>query len=243
MTNRAVILAAGMGSRLAPITDSVPKCLVKLDNHTILHEQVKTLRECGIDDITVVGGYKVELIKEYDKKHGLNLSYIINDDYERTDNLYSLSMAIDEYPNGFLCLNSDILFDKRIISDILKEKGNIVISVKKNDKCTLGDMRVRVDTNNKLLAIGKGLQKDLYGEYVGVLKIDKVGTSQFKVIIDHYSEGLVRRSQVGDGLNWLAALYNVDIIDIKDYILAEIDYYDDLLEAKNGMSILAQDRD
>lgn len=114
---RAVILAAGKGSRLAPLTESKPKCLVKVYGKPILGYQIDSFLENNIREITVVAGYRSDMIEKFiNENYEGNVRVIYNVDYATTNNMFSLYLLKD-YMKGvsfFLC-NGDVIFDKSIL--------------------------------------------------------------------------------------------------------------------------------
>ena len=85
---KAVILCAGVGSRLRPYTSTKPKCLVELDGYSLIERQVKVLKYSGIDNIIFIGGYLSGELKKFTKSAPL----IVNDKYHSTNMLYSLGL-------------------------------------------------------------------------------------------------------------------------------------------------------
>ena len=95
-----VILAAGMAKRLRPLTDTKPKCLLKVGERTLLERTVAAMAAAGISEFVVVTGYRAEMIKDFlDNQDGLEsqgkprFTYLHNADFEHNNNIYSLWMA------------------------------------------------------------------------------------------------------------------------------------------------------
>src|SRR3954469_23177547 len=101
---RAIIVAAGMGRRLAPYTDDRPKCLVEVNGRSILERQLDAYRAAGVDDFVVVRGYLAERIALP------GLRYVENADYRRNNILASLFCARAEMAGGFYFSYADIVF-------------------------------------------------------------------------------------------------------------------------------------
>lgn len=94
---KALILAAGIGSRLAPLTDEVPKSMICVTDKTILENQIEILQKNGITDITVVTGYKGSIIEEFVNQKYDNIRIINNIDYLTTNNMYSAFLAKENF--------------------------------------------------------------------------------------------------------------------------------------------------
>src|SRR5262245_15254835 len=106
---RAIIVAAGMGRRLAPYTDDRPKCLVEVGGRTILERQIDAYRAAGVDEIAVVRGYLADRIALP------GLRYFHNPDYQRNNILASLFCAEEAMEGGFLFSYSDIVFRREVV--------------------------------------------------------------------------------------------------------------------------------
>ena len=117
---KALILAAGLGSRLAPITDNCPKSLVKVNGKPILMKQIENLHENGITDITVVSGYKAEILETEVHRLYPEIRIIRSVDYASTNNMYSAYLA-KEAINGeaFLMMNADVFYDASVVENLL----------------------------------------------------------------------------------------------------------------------------
>jgi L-glutamine-phosphate cytidylyltransferase len=105
-TRRAIIVAAGRGSRLGDATQEIPKCMVKVAGQSILHHQLAALNGAGITDVVVVRGYKGELIDG----GGLPLRFVTNPEWPNNNILASLMYAAGEMDGGFFFSYSDIVF-------------------------------------------------------------------------------------------------------------------------------------
>jgi len=117
----ALLLAAGTGSRLQPLTDDAPKCLTEINGVTILERLIHGLRQQGFRRLVVVLGYLGECIREYlvDHAAGLTVDYVINPRYRTTNNLYSLWLARKEIREPFLLVECDLVFDVSLLGDML----------------------------------------------------------------------------------------------------------------------------
>ena len=160
---KAILLAAGQGSRLGAICLDQPKCLVKIEDNSLLEIQINTLHSCGIEDITVVRGYKSEKIDI----PGLN--YYDNPDYAKTNMLYSLFCAEKELNDDVLILYSDILFEPQVIERMFDSTHDIAAgvmvnwqtAVRQRNKVALEDLEmVYFDSENRVQRIGKFLDED-----------------------------------------------------------------------------------
>lgn len=170
-----VILAAGMAKRLRPLTDTMPKCLLKVGKRTLLERTVDAMRQTGISEFVVVTGYRSEMIREflddYASKTQSKFTFLHNADYEHNNNIYSLWMA-GEVVRGkeFLLMDSDILCDPAAVVRIAEEPS-AALAVNRHE---LGEeeMKVVVDAENRITEISKTCRpEDAMGESVGIEKI------------------------------------------------------------------------
>ena len=95
-----VILAAGMAKRLRPLTDTMPKCLLKVGEHTLLERTVDAMRQAGISEFVVVTGYRAEMIRgfltSHYSQHEATFTFLHNADYEHNNNIYSLWLSMQQ---------------------------------------------------------------------------------------------------------------------------------------------------
>jgi choline kinase len=117
----ALLLAAGTGSRLYPVTQNAPKCLTTLNGVPILERLVSSLKMQGFKRLVIVTGYLESHIREFlaDKTGELEIEYIFSPLYKTTNNIYSLWMARKAINEPFLLLESDLVFDDSLLSDML----------------------------------------------------------------------------------------------------------------------------
>ena len=178
-----VILAAGMAKRLRPLTDTKPKCLLKVGERTLLERTVDAMRQAGITEFLVVTGYRGEMIRDFlgDYSSQPSFTFLNNTDYEHNNNIYSLWMACQKVRGcDFLLMDSDILCDPAAVVRIAQEPVS-ALAVNRHE---LGEeeMKVVVDADNRITEISKTCRpEDAMGESVGIEKIDA-----------NYSEALAR---------------------------------------------------
>ena len=117
---KALILAAGFGSRLVPLTNELPKALVPINGKPIIFKQIENLIKNNITDITVVAGYKAEILEKRIHESFPDINIINSVDYETTNNMYSAYLARNIFYNSaFLMMNADVFFDDTVIKPLL----------------------------------------------------------------------------------------------------------------------------
>lgn len=176
---KALILAAGFGSRLAPITDNLPKSLVPVNGKPILFKQIDNLLENGIKDITIVSGYKAEVLYKNVKEQYPDVKIIESKDYATTNNMYSAYLGLKEIGVGeMLMMNADVFFDSSVIKALLAcpHSNAIVTDIGRYNE---ESMKV-IEKNGRLVEISKQITKeDALGSSIDVYKFDKVGSGAF----------------------------------------------------------------
>jgi choline kinase len=118
----ALLLAAGMGNRLSPLTDSTPKCLVEVNKIPILERLMRSLRSHGITRLVVVTGHLSEVIEDYlgSRYAGIEIIYINSPLYETTNNIYSLWLAGKAIDEPFMLIESDLVFHSELLTPMLQ---------------------------------------------------------------------------------------------------------------------------
>lgn len=146
---KAIILAAGMGSRLGEYTKENTKAMVKVNNKTLIERNLDILNNNGIQEVIIVVGYKREGLINYlgNSYKNINIKYIINSEYNKTNNIYSLYLAKEEFNDDILLLESDIIFEDKIIKDLLEDKNETLVLVDKYQSFMDGTV-VTLDENN-----------------------------------------------------------------------------------------------
>ncbi len=171
---KAVILAAGTASRLRPLTENTPKCLLKVNDKTLLERTLDNFVANGITEFLIVTGYLQEMIKDFVMRNypALNIKFVYNKDFATTNNIYSLYLA-EEFAKGedFILSDSDILFSEDIISGLLADKNPDVLAMNRHE---LGEEEIKIisDGDRNVLEISKvcSIEKAI-GESVGLEKM------------------------------------------------------------------------
>lgn len=182
---KAIILAAGIASRLRPLTNDRPKCLLEIGNRSLLERAIDALQANNIHEIIIVTGYLHDMLKSFVQTRYPNLSvkFIYNELYASTNNIYSLWIAKSEVLNEkeIILLDSDILFDPQMLKALQESPHTNCLAL---DSHKLGEeeIKVIVDENNRITEISKtcSIQKAI-GESIGIEKIsDSYLTALYK---------------------------------------------------------------
>jgi len=234
----AIILAAGSGLRLRPLTHKIPKGLIEIDGKTLLERSLDNLSTNGIKKVIIVTGYLGNMIKE---KLGSNykdieIIYTENKEYRETGSMYSFSQAkklIDDNDEDIILLESDLLYDKKAIKAIInsEKKDFILVAPLSNS----GDeVFIVTDDKRRLTNLGKEIEnkEEAIGELVGISKFSReflgklFGTAEqdYKIKENnyHYEEVVFKTNKE----------YPVYAVLVDNLTWIEIDKDDDLKKAK-----------
>lgn len=176
---KAIVLSAGKGSRLLPLTAERPKCLIELNGKSLLDWQLDALQQAGIADIVVVTGFRDDLVDSVaERREGVRT--LFNPFYHVADNLGSVWMARAELDSDTLLLNGDTLVSPALLDRVLgAATGPIAVTVDEKDDYDADDMKVLRD-GDRLLRIGKALEPGGYNaESIGLLAFRGEGPRLF----------------------------------------------------------------
>ena len=237
---QAVILAAGFGSRLMPLTGNIPKCLVKVCGIPIIEHQIKAMQKHGINKIYIVGGYYCEKLEEFFSEYvGSSITIINNQDYETTNNMYSLSLLSEKLSGEeFILCNGDVVYDEAIISSILDSKlENIIVCDR--GRYDIESMKIITNESGFINGISKKYsEEDYFACSIDVYKFSKAGSQKiFDIIKSKVSKGETKdwtEVAIDDLCKADGKLFNP--LDICGKSWYEIDNFDDLLCAEQLFS-------
>ena len=176
---RGLVLAAGPGRRLHPLTEALPKTLLPLtDGRTILDLALSNLRGVGVEDVVLVTGFAAERVEErvpdLERRHGVQLELVFNDRAEEWNNAYSLWLAREALREGALLVNGDTVHPASVEETLLAARGPEVLLAVDQEK-PLGDeeMKILLAEDGRLRRISKEVDPTTaVGEYIGVALIE-----------------------------------------------------------------------
>jgi len=230
MTN-AVILSAGQGKRLSPLTDSRPKCLVQIGGRPILEWQIRALADAGVEDIAVVTGYGADAVEAMLKTTSLpaDVRTVYNPFFTVADNIGSCWAAKDLIGSDTLLLNGDTLFEPAIARRVLaKALAPISVTVDRKDSYDADDMKVRRD-GDRLMAIGKTLTDPVDGESIGMIRFRGDGGARFVRAMDRaLRDAATLKRWYLSIIDALAQEGGVGVVSIEGLAWSEVDFLRDL---------------
>jgi choline kinase len=241
---RGVILVAGVASRLRPLTNDVPKCLLPVGGISLLERTVGALRGNGITDLIIVTGYRAPQVREFMEKRfpGLRATYLHNGEYETTNNIASLWLAHASCAGKeFLLLDGDILFDRRVVAHLLAAGAGSGLVLRSRGDLGAEEIKVEVDGEGFVRRIGKEIPPGMaVGESIG---IEHFAPDESRILFREVEELVVAQGQrdifyeaaFQRGIDRGMALRAVDIGDLP---CMEIDTAEDLARAEGEASRL-----
>ena len=242
---KAIILSAGQGKRLLPLTENRPKCLLEVRGSQVLLEvQLRALAECGVSEAVVMVGFGAEQVEEYLAGitiPGIEVKTFFNPFYAQSDNLATVWLARPEMTGEFLILNGDTLFEPAVLQRLLASP-EAPLTVTINEKTTGyddDDMKVRLNGGRRLKNVSKKLEGQIDGESIGLMRFQGEGIEQFKHALDN-----AVRAQSGlsawylSVIDALAPHMQIETAAITGLWWGEVDCAEDLVIVREGIEQL-----
>lgn len=233
----AVILAAGMGSRLGKRTEKMPKGFVKIGEESLIERSIRLLKECGVDNIIIGCGHENSHYQKIRDAHDLSLYY--NDDYSTTGSLYTLVLADSEVEDDFLLLESDLLYEPRSLKVLLDTSESDVVLL--GGRTHSGDeVYAQSDSGGQLVQLSKDKTQltEITGELVGISKLSISTLEKLSTYVDANKDW--QKMDYEKGLVLFAKEQNVKVKKVEDLIWCEIDNEEHLNRAKTKIYPLLQ---
>lgn len=247
---RAIIVAAGPGSRLAPFTNDRPKCLLDIGGKTILERAIEALRQNGVERIAVVRGYCKELVTYP------GVTCYDNDDFARTNLLRSLFCAESEMDDDFIVSYSDILYGGDTVAQLLENRADIALTVDVDwgeryagrDQHPVAEAELVKVEDGTVVAVGKGVVRpeEAHGEFIGLARFSRAAgeamrsayheAAQLRPDVPFHRSVRLDVAYLTDMLQELVDIgHRVETVDIRGGWI-EIDTPQDLEEARRRFS-------
>lgn len=242
---KAIILAAGRGSRLGGFTETIPKCLNKIGNITILEWILSSLKASGINDIVIVGGYKADMLKDY----GTRIIY--NSHWETTNMVGSLLCARREFNEPVIISYSDIVYSGDVAARLQAKNKDIVVSYdtkwKELWKARFGNPLIdaesfKIDSESRITDIGSAVDnlEGIQGQFMGLMYFTPVAFSWVESYVNNKDmsrmdmttllRGLIHNGRIVSGVPISGGWIEID--RAKDLELANQFYDKGLLKFK-----------
>lgn len=238
---KAILLSAGQGRRLLPLTENLPKCMLPVAGKSILQWQLDALLEVGIKDITIVTGFHSDIVEQllklnYADETGVKILY--NPFFNLSDNLASCWIARSCMHTDFLLINGDTIFESAVPKQVLASPAApITLTIDRKDRYDQDDMRVELN-GLQVKNVSKVLSDEhTHAESIGMLYFRESGPKLFR-------ENIEKAMQVPGGLKaWFLSVIDtlanenlVQACSVSGMRWAEIDFIADLESARKLMS-------
>lgn len=225
---KAIILASGIGKRLQPLTNEIPKSMVKLNDKTLIEWQIDNLANCKIKDIVITTGIFEEKFKHFINKNydDLKITYINNPQYDTTNYIYSLWLTKNQIDDDIILLHGDLIFDKKLLKKLINKKGNFVL-VNKETKLPKKDFKA-VIKNDRVNKIGVDFFTD---ESCLSMPLYKFLKDDFLIWIDEIEKEIKNGNlhiYAEDAFNNISDQIKLKPLYYKEELCMEIDTMDDL---------------
>ena len=234
-----MVLAAGQGQRLRPLTVDLPKTLLPVaGEETILDIALRNLRAVGLEDVVIVTGFAAERIEErvadLEERFGLRIALVYNDRAEEWNNAYSLWMARERFTDGVLLVNGDTVHPVSVEKTLLASRGaDILLALDDVKPLAEEEMKVVVSPDGRLERIHKQLDPGAaHGEYMGLTLIEPTAADGLADALEatwrrdpslYYEDGFQEYANRGG---------HVGVAPIGAIEWIEIDNHDDLARAR-----------
>lgn len=234
---KAIILAAGRGTRLYPYTQYVPKCLLDIGGVTILEHQLNHIRDCGISEVAIVVGFGFEKVENFLRSYdglGMKIKTLYNPFYQTTNSLISLCIARGELDDDILIMNGDDVFEIEVINKVLSDSNEkFCMPVKIKDAYEEEDMKITLEENN-IVDISKRVRSNVSAESVGLRVFRDTGVEILKRAVEEemrtaFSEKKWYISAVQRLIN---RGYRIQSLDIGNLFWMDVDYPVDLFKVR-----------
>lgn len=237
-----VLLSAGKGLRMLPLTADKPKCLIQVDGSTtVLESQLSVLESCGAKNVHIVAGYFIDqvesMLESLDTK--MNLNIIHNPFYNNSNNIISLWLASNHITGPCISINGDNIFKPEVINTLLGASGEIVMTTDKKEEYDSDDMLVRTE-GSFVKEVGKDLNIETSnGESLGIIKYSKVGWEKIRSTLDE-----MLRKESNHQIFYLSALQllmskgeEILSCEVDASAWAEIDFHPDVDDVRSKIDL------
>lgn len=244
LITKAIILAAGAATRLRPLTEHTPKCLLPIAGSPLLRWTLDAVVHAGMAEVAVVTGFESERIRTFLKNNYPfhRIRFISNPYYHRTNNAYSLLLArrfledrAGRIASGFLLLDSDIMFDRRILSVLREHPADNRLAVRVRGVHNEEEIRVEVDELNRVKRIGKDVPAErTFGESIGIEMFSQAAAARLYEVLEHRVRSGGGRTEFYEASFQVLIDEGCDLraVDIGELPVVEIDTPADLQEAQ-----------
>lgn len=212
-----IILAAGQGTRLRPLTDNIPKCLVEVKEKSILDWQLQVARQVGVTDIAIVRGYQKEAIDR------AGVTYFENPLYDKTNMVETLMCAESVFRDGFIVSYGDIIYEKTVLESLLSadQHINVVVDMdwqkyweRRFDNVLDDAETLQFDSAGRITSIGQKPKSmsEISAQYIGLISFKGKGVDIWRSVYERAEQEAVSGQSPLRGQRPLNLLYMTDML-------------------------------
>ncbi len=236
---KVVILGAGQGKRLLPMTAEVPKALLDVGGRSLIARQIDALSACGLKDFVVVSGYGTGAMEEalgaIAREKGVSVKVVYNPFYAVADNLASCWMARHEMTGDFVQVNGDNLFRADLVKRLLgSPPASVTVAINRKPRYDADDMKVMLD-GDRMTEIGKTLPVEAVdAEAIGLYVFRGEGVGLYREVLERdMREPQALKQWFPSAVGQLAKLTAVKVCDVGSIEWCEVDFPTDLQAARH----------
>ena len=227
---KALILAAGLGSRLHHKTKEIPKAMVQINGKAIISYQIEALKKNNIRNIAVVLGYKASTLRKYlvSHHHDIEFQFFNNKNYDKTNSAYSFLLASEYIINeSYIHLNCDVLFSYKLLQKLIQSEKDNILAVNFNDNLSDNMELVDIDDNDRIIFMNNKFYCNAKGKAYGLAKFSRESSKYLiKSISSHHEHGDYNQNYYGiirDAVNHI----NYFSLDSQNMLLCEVNTLSD----------------
>ena len=227
-----IIVAAGQGNRLKPLTNDIPKPLLQIEEKRIIEFNLTNLSALGIEKINIVTGHQSE---QFHRLIGNNykscrINYIHNSNYRNTDNMFSLWLAMTEIDGEFIFINGDVIVHKNVFERILSSDYDDICLIDDHTKLVPDAMKVKIQ-KDKVVSFGRDLS-GADARAIGLYKFSNSGFLKYFKQIEYFINKGVINKKIEPALERFIKGHDLNVLRVESLPWIEIDDLADLEKAK-----------
>lgn len=234
---RAVILAAGVGWRLKPKTETTPKCLMEIGGKSLLRRYLEAFAALGLPEaVLVVGHLKEQVMAEAARGPAeVEVRFVVNEQFTR-GNILSLWQARHEFDDDILIMDGDVLFPQELLARLIASPDANAIAVDERFRDTGEEQKV-VCEDGWVVEVSKKVSGDprVRGEAVGIVRLSAEAAEVLRGILEEFIETGKDSLEYEDAFRELAAEVPIGVVEIGDLPWIEIDFEEDLQHAREDI--------
>ncbi|OGP07755.1 MAG: hypothetical protein A2048_03250 [Deltaproteobacteria bacterium GWA2_45_12] len=234
MNYTTIILAAGMGTRLHPLTLNKPKCLLEIAGESFISRTIKTCLNHHIKKFIIVLGFEAEQISQHihNTYPNLPVQFVINKKYNETNTGYSLFLALKQLTGSFVLFDGDLLFDPKLLNLCLEtDSKNAMVTDIRIERLDEEALKARANADNAIIELGKKIPlSKAHGEFIGLCRFSEKNALTLRSMMETtFANSSNNQLYYEDVIsNSLDKYEKVALVPTKDYLWSEVDTLEDL---------------